>query len=778
MDSATDTENNKLDPSKLIIQGLTYLRHLRLMLLMLALGVLAGIVYFLFATPLYQAKSLVYFQPFGSGLQNKEVPETLLTSVPRFSRGMIDRFSSQQIQIGAAKRLGLISESGTYEDVMDHVSKVHVSLLDPRHLEVSVMAKEPEVVRKFSEAMVEEFQGFQEESWQEFRTKAIELYESQLDEIDKQVSETVKSLSEVEREQRVTEVSIEQRSLLEIPKMLVQAREKLVRMDLIRQSLDRLEAERPSSATGISASEKVDAVLAKLSLLSNFEKDTLVEVGDVVRKPTGGADGAVKTRPTVTPQIVQPSDIEGVESWRELEKERRLLANEVKKASETYLPEHPEMIRLKEKLDSTDEALLAEFAVLNERFHLEYERLQERIGEFEARLPEYYEVTEQLGQSAVAYDTVEQSQKMWSKARENLADKLAAISFSDEYDFVQMRFKGHIRLRDESPVSPNKKKLAMMAILVGLAGAVGVPTILNLLNVTSSNLQQLEEYTGVRGIGIIPLTDPAELESVHRSPAQGATVPNYLLECFRLVRAGITLHPGPDGESQVVLVTSARPKEGKTTQSANLAWAFHSMGESVLLVDCDLRRGRLHNLLGIDSAPGMTKMLLGRDQSPRGDSQNRAGRIRRSPTRPGHSGHHRVALPKAIRGTVELLAKTLRPNRSRLSTDPWIERVQFTATARRWSRVGGPLGGDPDERCERYRQSPAKNRCVFLWRRPEWSRPFEGGKLLPLLLLLCALLRTVGWGTGRSAAEAKSEGGQEKSGRIKIYFVPRRGVSE
>ena len=58
------------------------------------------------------------------------------------------------------------------------------------------------------------------------------------------------------------------------------------------------------------------------------------------------------------------------------------------------------------------------------------------------------------------------------------------------------------------------------------------------------------------------------------------------------------------------MVTSSRPSEGKTTLAANLAWAFHSMGERTLLIDCDLRRGRVHELLHLNNSEGMSKLLL------------------------------------------------------------------------------------------------------------------------------------------------------------------------
>jgi capsular exopolysaccharide synthesis family protein len=128
---------------------------------------------------------------------------------------------------------------------------------------------------------------------------------------------------------------------------------------------------------------------------------------------------------------------------------------------------------------------------------------------------------------------------------------------------------------------------------------------------SASTLLQLENVTGLKGIGVVPHTSKEMLEDVCRSPAVGAKVPNFLLENFRLVRSHITLSPGRSGSTQVVMVTSARASEGKTSQAANLAWAFQSMGARTLLIDCDLRRGRVHHFTKVLNELGMTHLLQG-----------------------------------------------------------------------------------------------------------------------------------------------------------------------
>lgn len=86
-------------------------------------------------------------------------------------------------------------------------------------------------------------------------------------------------------------------------------------------------------------------------------------------------------------------------------------------------------------------------------------------------------------------------------------------------------------------------------------------------------------------------------------------------EAFKRLRTNvmIALADGSEKKCHVIGVTSAQPSEGKSTVSVNLAYSFAELGKSVLLIDGDMRRPTIHDVVGIPLSPGMSEVLTGEE---------------------------------------------------------------------------------------------------------------------------------------------------------------------
>ena len=83
-------------------------------------------------------------------------------------------------------------------------------------------------------------------------------------------------------------------------------------------------------------------------------------------------------------------------------------------------------------------------------------------------------------------------------------------------------------------------------------------------------------------------------------------------EDIRTIRTNLQF-TSADEESKVILITSSVPGEGKSFISSNLATAFSQTGESTLLIDCDLRLGRVHKIFGVSNDKGFSNLLVGQN---------------------------------------------------------------------------------------------------------------------------------------------------------------------
>lgn len=81
-------------------------------------------------------------------------------------------------------------------------------------------------------------------------------------------------------------------------------------------------------------------------------------------------------------------------------------------------------------------------------------------------------------------------------------------------------------------------------------------------------------------------------------------------EAIKAIRTNLQFS-SVDKKLKTVLITSSMPSEGKSFISCNLATAFVQDGNKVLLVDCDMRKGRQHKIFHVNNEKGLSTLLLG-----------------------------------------------------------------------------------------------------------------------------------------------------------------------
>ncbi len=158
------------------------------------------------------------------------------------------------------------------------------------------------------------------------------------------------------------------------------------------------------------------------------------------------------------------------------------------------------------------------------------------------------------------------------------------------------------------PTSPNVLLNVLLALFAGLLIGVGAAFLIDYLDDSVKTTEDAAEITGSPVLGRIPRLrelprgDPAYSLVTLAYPRSGAA------EAFRVLRTNLEFS-GVRAPVRMIVVTSAMPREGKTTVAMNLAVAFAQNGRRTLLVDADLRRPGVHEVFRVDQAPGLTDLL-------------------------------------------------------------------------------------------------------------------------------------------------------------------------
>lgn len=164
-------------------------------------------------------------------------------------------------------------------------------------------------------------------------------------------------------------------------------------------------------------------------------------------------------------------------------------------------------------------------------------------------------------------------------------------------------------------IRPSRQRNLMMGLLIGLALGLGVVILKQQLDSSISSPEQVEAL-GVTILGVIPHLPRSSFASrAGRSSVSPSLVTHFaprdpISEAYRDLRTSLRF-ARTDKPVRSVLVTSAGPREGKSTTSANLAVTFAQSGQRCILVDADLRRPVLHNLFGLEREPGLSEAAAG-----------------------------------------------------------------------------------------------------------------------------------------------------------------------
>jgi capsular exopolysaccharide synthesis family protein len=232
-----------------------------------------------------------------------------------------------------------------------------------------------------------------------------------------------------------------------------------------------------------------------------------------------------------------------------------------------------------------------------------------------------------LNMSEIEYHRLERNRNENEKLFEFLTERMKNA------DLTRMMKVNNVRIVESAlepgaPIRPRVSMNVMIGAVLGLLAGLAIVFVREQLDTSLKTPDDLEQKLGVTFLGLLPEMEeeqgPVYARKVgrrrHARPANRTDGPPELLahqrplsgiaEAARSIRTNL-MFMNPDRPHRTLLVTSAAPSEGKTTVACSIAIAFAQGGQRVCIIDCDLRRPRLHRIFDRAGESGVTNVLVG-----------------------------------------------------------------------------------------------------------------------------------------------------------------------
>lgn len=177
-------------------------------------------------------------------------------------------------------------------------------------------------------------------------------------------------------------------------------------------------------------------------------------------------------------------------------------------------------------------------------------------------------------------------------------------------------------------IGPQRGRNILVALFLSFAAGIGLAFLLDFLDDSVRTSDDISRHLGLPTLALIPhlaTNDKKKLLGSGAGNGAGGGGPGTSLitmdertspmaEAYRHLRTSL-LFSSAGKPPQTILVTSSQPSEGKTTTAINTAITLAQGDADVVIIDCDLRRPRLHSHFGLDNQRGLTNYLSGDKQT-------------------------------------------------------------------------------------------------------------------------------------------------------------------
>lgn len=273
----------------------------------------------------------------------------------------------------------------------------------------------------------------------------------------------------------------------------------------------------------------------------------------------------------------------GSEGSSSLRTEKAALEAEYKEKSTYLQPSFPEMLRLKTRIDELERQIAGENSRASDSLRAEFQAALAEEQELRSRVSQLSGSALQEREDAIQYNILQRELDTSRSLYDALLERYNEVGVVQGIGTAQAAMVDRAQV-PTVPFSPTTLRNSVLGLLLGLFLGGGLAVVYDRFTDTFKTKDDIRDKLGIAPLGAIPMVgkDESFVEEV-RDPI------SYVYDAYATLRTNIQLSQDT-GFPGVLLVTSSRPEEGKSSTSYSLAVQLAAVGKRVLLIDADMRR--------------------------------------------------------------------------------------------------------------------------------------------------------------------------------------------
>ncbi len=278
-----------------------------------------------------------------------------------------------------------------------------------------------------------------------------------------------------------------------------------------------------------------------------------------------------------------------------------------------YGPKHPETIKVAQQIEGLNHQIREESQQIVSGLASDARAAEAREASLRGDLDRLKGEEATNSRASVVADTMEREAEAKRSIYNQLANSAQQVNQQEHSTESQAQIVSHASVPTK-PVFPNKPLFAAMGLALGLALGAAAVFAAEFLDAGVRSVDDVERDLQADYITSAPLLSASALKVDGRrilawDYVMARPMSGYA-EAMRNIRSALNLSD-PERRRRVVAVASALPAEGKTACSVSLARTMAMSGEKVLLIDCDLRRNSLEDLVTQPASAGLIEVIMG-----------------------------------------------------------------------------------------------------------------------------------------------------------------------